>query len=175
MSAGAIAIAGVGVAVLVVVTQGRRLDQRLDELRSAVEAQGASWRREIDTLRGDVAEVRRDLHALSDRGPHRGCVDRSLAPNPTARLQRRPRAAPRRPPPSDLPLPVRLSAAFGHRYVAVLGLAPRRQHHSECPEGKGHNGLCRNSQPIRSYCLSSSAAPCRVAGRIQQPPLRAPG
>ena len=24
-------------------------------------------RREIDTLRGDVAEVRRDLHALSDR------------------------------------------------------------------------------------------------------------
>ena len=32
-----------------------------------MEAQGASLRREIDTLRGDVAEVRRDLHALSDR------------------------------------------------------------------------------------------------------------
>ena len=48
MSAEAIAIAGVGVALLVavlvpvVVTQGRRLDQRLDELRSAMEAQGAS-------------------------------------------------------------------------------------------------------------------------------------
>ena len=72
MSAEVIAIAGVGVALLavlvpVVVTQGRRLDQRLDELRSAIEAQGASLRREIDTLRGDVAEVRRDLHALSDR------------------------------------------------------------------------------------------------------------
>ena len=30
-------------------------------------SQGASLRREIDTLRGDVGEVRRDLHALSDR------------------------------------------------------------------------------------------------------------
>ena len=47
MSAEAIAIAGVGVALLavlvpVVVTQGRRLDQRLDELGSAMEAQGAA-------------------------------------------------------------------------------------------------------------------------------------
>ena len=47
VSAEAIAIAGVGVALLavlvpVVVTQGRRLDQRLDELRSAMEAQGAA-------------------------------------------------------------------------------------------------------------------------------------
>ena len=32
-----------------------------------MEAQGAAMRREIDTLRADVAEVRRDLHTLSDR------------------------------------------------------------------------------------------------------------
>jgi len=70
------------VLVPVVVTQGGRLDQRLDELRSAKEAQGASLRREIDTLRGDVAEGRRDL-ARPERscGADRGCVDRSLASN----------------------------------------------------------------------------------------------
>lgn len=32
-----------------------------------IRAQGASLRREIDTLRADVGEVRRDLHVLSDR------------------------------------------------------------------------------------------------------------
>ena len=36
-------------------------------LRHEIEGQGASLRREIDTLRGDVGEVRRDLHGLSDR------------------------------------------------------------------------------------------------------------
>ena len=36
-------------------------------LRQEIEGQGASLRREIDTLRGDVGEVRRDLHGLSDR------------------------------------------------------------------------------------------------------------
>ena len=29
--------------------------------------QGASLRRELDAVRGDVGEVRRDLHSLSDR------------------------------------------------------------------------------------------------------------
>ena len=32
-----------------------------------IRAQGTSLRREIDTLRADVGEVRRDLHVLSDR------------------------------------------------------------------------------------------------------------
>ncbi len=32
-----------------------------------IRAQGAALRREIDTLRIDVGEVRRDLHVLSDR------------------------------------------------------------------------------------------------------------
>ena len=98
MSAEAIAIAGVGVALLailvpIVVAQGRRLDQRLDvvaaelrraldaqgeslraamdaqgeSLRAATDAQGASLHREIDALRADVGELRRDVHALSDR------------------------------------------------------------------------------------------------------------
>ena len=60
--------------------------------------------REIDTLRGDGAEVRRSLHPERSCGSHRACVDRSPGPQPTARRQRRPRT-PRRPPPSDLPLP----------------------------------------------------------------------
>ena len=32
-----------------------------------IRAQGAALRREIDTLRADVGEARRDLHILSDR------------------------------------------------------------------------------------------------------------
>ena len=36
-------------------------------LRGEIEGQGTSLRRGIDSLRADVAEVRRDLHVLSDR------------------------------------------------------------------------------------------------------------
>ena len=46
----------------------------------AVEAQGASLRRAIDTLRGDVAEVRpRPALYERPRVPHRGSPDRPLA------------------------------------------------------------------------------------------------
>ena len=65
VSAEAIAIAGVGVALLavlvpVVVLQSRRLEQHIDAVADAL----ASTRTE---LRTDVAEVRRDLHALAER------------------------------------------------------------------------------------------------------------
>ena len=61
MSAEAIAIAGVGVALLavqvpVVVLQGRRLEQRIDAVAEAL----------VGT-RAELAEVRRDLHALAER------------------------------------------------------------------------------------------------------------
>ena len=36
-------------------------------IQSVLRAQGAGLRREIDTLRTDVGEVRRHLHVLSDR------------------------------------------------------------------------------------------------------------
>ena len=36
-------------------------------LRRAIKGQGKSLNCEIDTLRADVPEVRRDLHVLSDR------------------------------------------------------------------------------------------------------------
>ena len=36
-------------------------------LHREIEGQGASLRREMDTLRADVGEVRRDLHGLGDR------------------------------------------------------------------------------------------------------------
>ena len=63
MSAEAIAIVGVGVAllaVLVVVLQSRRLEQRIDAVVDALTATRTE-------LRTDVAEVRRDLHAIAER------------------------------------------------------------------------------------------------------------
>ena len=65
VSAEAIAIAGVGVALLavlvpVVVLQSRRLEQRIDAVVEALTATRIE-------LRTDVAEVRRDLHALAER------------------------------------------------------------------------------------------------------------
>ena len=65
MSAEAIAIAGVGVALLavlvpVVVLQSRRLEQRINAVADALTATRTE-------LRADVAEVRRDLHALAER------------------------------------------------------------------------------------------------------------
>ncbi len=65
VNAEAIAIAGVGVALLavlvpVVVLQSRRLEQRIDAVAVAL----TTTRTE---LRADVAEVRRDLHALAER------------------------------------------------------------------------------------------------------------
>ena len=55
-------------------------------------AQGAGLRREIDTLRADMGEVRRDLHVLSDRvariegvlsGPWRPPADGTPTPGPS--------------------------------------------------------------------------------------------
>ena len=65
MSAEAIAIVGVGVALLavlvpVVVLQSRRLEQRIDAVVDALTATRTE-------LRTDVAEVRRDLHAIAER------------------------------------------------------------------------------------------------------------
>ena len=65
MSADAIAIVGVGVALLavlvpVVVLQSRRLEQHIDAVADALTATRTE-------LRSDVAEVRRDLHALAER------------------------------------------------------------------------------------------------------------
>ena len=61
MSAEAITIAGVGVALLavlvpVVVLQSRRLEQRIDAIAEAVAG-----------TRAELAEVRRDLHAMAER------------------------------------------------------------------------------------------------------------
>ena len=65
VSAEAIAIAGVGVALLavlvpVVVLQSRRLEQRIDAVADALTATRTE-------LRADVAEVCRYLHALAER------------------------------------------------------------------------------------------------------------
>ena len=65
MSAEAIALVGVGVALLavlvpVVVLQSRRLEQHIDAVADALTATRTE-------LRSDVAEVRRDLHALAER------------------------------------------------------------------------------------------------------------
>ena len=65
MSAEAIARAGVGVALLavlvpVVVLQSRRLEQRINAVADALTATRTE-------LRTDVAEVRRDLHAIAER------------------------------------------------------------------------------------------------------------
>ena len=65
MSAEAIAIAGVGVALLavlvpLVVLQSRRLEQRINAVADTLTATRIE-------LRTDVAEVRRGLHALAER------------------------------------------------------------------------------------------------------------
>lgn len=65
MSAEAIAIVGVGVALLAVLvplmlTLAAGIRGDLDTLRNEM-------RGDLDTLRGDVAEARRDLHALGER------------------------------------------------------------------------------------------------------------
>ena len=65
MSAEAIALVGVGVALLavlvpVVVLQSRRLEQHIDAVADALTATRTE-------LRSDVAEVRRDLYALAER------------------------------------------------------------------------------------------------------------
>ena len=94
MSAEAIARAGVGVALLavlvpVVVLQSRRLEQRINAVADALTATRTE-------LRADVAEVRRDLHALAERvariegalpGPWRptsGSPAAASKPSPTA-------------------------------------------------------------------------------------------
>jgi Skp family chaperone for outer membrane proteins len=74
MSAEAIAIVGVGVALLavlvpVVVLQSRRLEQHIDAVADALTATRTE-------LRSDVAEVRRDLHALAERGAAARCLHR---------------------------------------------------------------------------------------------------
>ena len=57
VSAEAIAIAGVGVALLaVLVLQSRRLEQRIDAIVEALAG-----------TRAELSEVRRDLHALAER------------------------------------------------------------------------------------------------------------
>ena len=68
VSAEAIAIAGVGVALLavlvpVVVLQSRRLEQRIDAVADALTA----TRADVAELRTELAEVHRDLHALAER------------------------------------------------------------------------------------------------------------
>ena len=72
VSAEAIAIAGVGVALLavlvpVVVLQSRRLEQRLDAVADTLTATGNELRTDVAELRAELAEVRRDLHALAER------------------------------------------------------------------------------------------------------------
>ena len=68
MSAEAIAVVGAAVGLLAV-------------LLPVILTQGASLRHEIDALRAEVGEVRRDLHTLSDRVARiGGCADRAVAP-----------------------------------------------------------------------------------------------
>ena len=45
----------------------RDIEKQGESLHREIEGQGETLRRELDTLRADVGEVRRDLHALSDR------------------------------------------------------------------------------------------------------------
>lgn len=71
MSNEAIAIVGVGVALLAVLVplllaHGRRFD-RIDTLAAAVEAVRTELHAEIVSVRAELAEVRRDVHALSER------------------------------------------------------------------------------------------------------------
>ena len=58
----------------IIAAQGREIETQGTSLRSEIETQGTSLRneiaaqgREISALRGDVAELRRDVHDLSDR------------------------------------------------------------------------------------------------------------
>lgn len=76
MSAEAIAIVGVGVALLAVLVPlmlalaaGIRndLDTLRNEMRGDMDTLRNEMRGDMDTLRGDVADVRRDLHALGER------------------------------------------------------------------------------------------------------------
>ena len=93
MSAGLVTLFGavgavaaiLAVLVPVILTQGKSLSREIDgqgaDLRHRIDAQGAELHREIDAMRGDMgtlrgiidslraelAEVRRDLHLLSDR------------------------------------------------------------------------------------------------------------
>ena len=72
MSAEAITIAGVGVALLavlvpVVVLQSRRLEQRIYAVADALAATRTELHTDIAELRTDIAEVRRDVHALAER------------------------------------------------------------------------------------------------------------
>ena len=81
---GAVGAVAAMLAVLVPVTRGqgaalrRAIEEQGTRLRRAIEGQGKSLHRaidgrgetlsrETDTLRADVAEVRRDLHVLNDR------------------------------------------------------------------------------------------------------------
>ena len=50
-----------------IAAQSREIEALGTSLRNEIATQGESLRREIDTLRGDVAELRRDVHDLSDR------------------------------------------------------------------------------------------------------------
>ena len=54
-------------ALEILIGAGGAVAALLAVLLPVILSQGASLRREIDTLRADVGEVRRDLHALSDR------------------------------------------------------------------------------------------------------------
>ena len=68
----AIAIAGVGVALLavlvpVVVLQSRRLEQRIDSVAAALASARTELRTDVAELRTELAEMRRDLHALAER------------------------------------------------------------------------------------------------------------
>ncbi len=73
MLVGAVGAVAALLAVLVPVIRGqgaalrREIEGQGTSLRREIEGQGTSLSREIDTLRADVAEVRRDLHVLSDR------------------------------------------------------------------------------------------------------------
>lgn len=75
MSNEAVAIVGVGVALLAVLVplllaQGRRFDRidaRIDALAAAVESVRTELHAEVVAVRAELAEVRRDVHALSER------------------------------------------------------------------------------------------------------------
>lgn len=59
--------ATVSTALEILIGAGGAVAALLAVLLPVILSQGASLRREIDTLRADVGKVRRDLHALSDR------------------------------------------------------------------------------------------------------------
>ena len=89
IGAGGTVAALLAVLLPVIRTQGANV-------RREIEGQGDSLRRELDTLRGDVAEVRRDVHALSDRvariagamtGPWRPPANGTPPPAPPAQTE----------------------------------------------------------------------------------------